>query len=242
MSMNFSEFIERLGADPGSQDPAFILARNSTPEFIEAAARSDRFERRLRQALEVKEPESLLRDLAAVADSEPAAGSNWRPIWRNYAVAAGVLLIVALAGITWRMNVLEPSVTDYVAEHYAFDGPEMLGRGEGQAADNIPEVLDSLGMGLTPEFASIVSFIKFCPTPGGLGAHLIVNTPTGPVTVLFMPDLKVDDGQMLEFDGMQAHLVNVTGGAAAIIGTPSQHVDNYHALVQQSFVTLSAGA
>ena len=69
-----------------------------------------------------------------------------------------------------------------------------------------------------------------------------MNTPTGPVTVLFMPGSKVDDGEMLEFDGMQAQLVRVTGGAAAVIGTPSQHVDSYHALVQDSFVTLSTGA
>ena len=235
--MNLSEFIQRLGTDPGSQDPEFLRARTSSPEFIETAACWDRFERKLNHALTVKQPEKLLRDLAAVAES-PAT----RSIWRHYAVAAGVLLIVALAGLTWRMTVIERSVGAYVAEHYAFDGSELLARGEGQIAENIADVMGTFRAGLTPEFAASVSFIKFCQTPEGLGAHLIVKTPTGPVTVLYMPSLKVDDGETLEFDGMRAQLVRVSGGAAAIIGTPTQQVDSYYALVQNAFVTLEDGA
>ena len=236
--MNFSEFIKLLGADPASQDPEFLRARNSSPEFVEAAARSDRFERQLHRALEVKQPDHLLRDVYNLADATPTT----RSIWRHYAVAAGVLLVVALAGITWRMSVLEPSVGNYLAMHYAFDGAELLARGEGQAAANIAEVLDTLSMGLEPGFAATVSFIKFCQTPLGIGAHLVVNTATGPVTVLFMPGVKIKDREMLEFDGLQAQLVSVTGGAVAVIGTPNQQVGDYHALVQHSFVPLTAGA
>ena len=236
--MNFSEFIQQLGADPGSQDPEFRRARESGPDFAEAAARADRLERQLRQALEVKQPEHLLRDLNSIPDEAPVI----RSIWRHYAVAAGVLLVVALAGITWRMNFLEPSVGNYLAKHYAFDGAELLTRGEGQAAGNVAEVLDVLSMGLEPDFAATVSFIKFCQTPLGIGAHLIVNTPTGAITVLYMPGLNIRDGELLEFDGLQAQLVSVTGGAVAVIGTPNQQVGDYHADVQHSFVAQNAGA
>jgi len=238
MSMNFSEFKQQLGADPASQDADFLRARESAPEFVEAAAQADQFERQLRAALAVREPDNLLKELAALTEEKPVT----RSIWRHYAVAAGVLLVVALAGITWRMYLVEPSIDKYVAGHYAFDGNELLASGEGQVAGNIAEVLETLSMRLDPDFAATVSFIKFCQTPLGIGAHLVVNTPTGAVTVLFMPGVDIKDGQMLEFEGMQAQLVSVKGGAVAVIGTPDQQVSDYHAVVQDSFVPLTAGA
>ena len=39
MSMNFSEFIRQLGAEPRSQDPEFLRARQSSPEFLSGSRR-----------------------------------------------------------------------------------------------------------------------------------------------------------------------------------------------------------
>ena len=47
--------------------------------------------------------------------------------------------------------------------------------------------------------ADRIGFIKFCPTPGGRGAHMVVNTEHGPVTVIFMPTTRVKDQEMVEF-------------------------------------------
>ncbi len=65
MSMNYSEFIRQLATDPASQDPVFLRARQSSPEFIQAAAESDQFEHRIRRALAVPTPQDLLPDLKA---------------------------------------------------------------------------------------------------------------------------------------------------------------------------------
>jgi hypothetical protein len=89
---------------------------------------------------------------------------------------------------------------------------------------------------LAPELAGKVSLIKFCPTPAGMGAHLVVNTASGPVTIIFMPDSLVTDGEMFAFDGMQAQLVGLGRGSAAVIGTPSQDVAKLHSLVKSSFI------
>jgi hypothetical protein len=47
MSMNFSEFKKLIGADPWSQDPEVLRARNSAPEFEQAAGDAEAFERKL---------------------------------------------------------------------------------------------------------------------------------------------------------------------------------------------------
>ncbi len=239
MSMNLSEFIRQLGADPNSQDPEFLRVRNSAPEFIQAANESAQFERKLGRALAVSVPVNVLADLKETART--TAGGATR--WRYYAMAAGLLLVITAAGITWRMSAVKfDSVEQYVAYHYHHDGEDVLARAYGQRADNIDEVLSGFNVKLAPGLAGMVSLIKFCPTPAGMGAHLVVTTASGPVTIIFMPDTLVADGEMLAFDGMQAQLVGLGRGSAAVIGTTSQNVAEFHSLVQSSFIPLGSEA
>ena len=239
MSMNLSEFIRQLGTDPNSQDPQFLRVRDSAPEFIRATRESAQFEHKLARAIAVPVPMSLLADLKETART--TAGGPTR--WRYYAMAAGLLLALTAAGITWRMSTLRfDSVEHYVAYHYHHDGEDVLARADGQRADNIEEVLSGFNIKLAPGLAGRVSLIKFCPTPAGMGAHLVVTTASGPVTIIFMPDTLVADGEMLAFDGMQAQLVGLGRGSAAVIGTSSQNVAELHSLVQSSFISLGSEA
>ena len=149
--------------------------------------------------------------------------------------------MIAAAAVTWRMNSMNfDSIEQYVAYHYNHDGEDVLARAGGQQADNIEQILSDFNVQLAPELAGKVTLIKFCPTPEGMGAHLVVNTASGPVTIIFMPDMLVTDGEMLAFDGMQAQLVDLVRGSAAVIGTPAQDVAKLHALVQTSFISGSA--
>jgi len=239
MSMNLSEFIRQLGTDPHSQDPEFLRVRNSAPEFIHAANESAQFERKLARAVAVPVPVNVLADLKETARTTTGGATRWR----YYAMAAGLLLVITAAGITWRMNAIKfDSVEQYVAYHYHHDGENVLARADGQTADNIEEVLSGFNVKLAPGLAGMVSLIKFCPTPAGMGAHLVVTTASGPVTIIFMPDTLVADGEMLAFDGMQAQLVGLGRGSAAVIGTSSQNVAELHSLVQSSFILMGSEA
>lgn len=233
--MNYNDFVRQLGTDPGSQDPAFLRARESSPEFIQAAAASDLFEDRLSHAFGVNAPQDLLPGLKEIArESMP-----WISRWPRYALAASLLLAIMVAGITWRhMNPHFDSVEQYVAAHYEHDGPELVARGQGQLANNVDQVLARFQVALTPKAKQMVGLIKFCPTPAGTGAHMVFNTEHGPITIIFMPDTRVTDGEMMAFDGMQAELVALASGSAAVIGTKSQQIASFYSLVQTSFVPL----
>jgi hypothetical protein len=69
---------------------------------------------------------------------------------------------------------------------------------------------------------------------------MVFNTPQGPITVIFMPDTEVTDGEMLQFDGMQAQLVALQSGSLAVIGTQQQQIGNFHAMMQKAFIPLRA--
>lgn len=237
--MNFSEFIRQLGSDPASQDPEFLRARESAPEFMQAAQESARFERQLARALDVTPPPGWLLDLRQIGNPTAAPG---RP-WRHYAMAASLLVVIAAAGITWRMNAPRyASVEEYVSFHYHIDGPELLAKGEGHVAGNVAALMSQFQVEMSPEVSRMVGAIKLCSTPDGLGVHLVLNTERGPITVIFMPKTPVTDGEMLTFDGMEAQLVALASGSAAVIGTDNQQIAGFYSLVQNSITPISAKA
>jgi len=236
MSISFSEFQRLLGADPANQDPAFLQARQSSAEFIEAARAADRLERQLRAAMALPAPADLVSELRKLTISKPSSRS---PHWGVWAMAASVLLVVAIAGLNWRAVAPGPqwdSVESYVVDHYGADGAVLLEKATLEQAGDANQILAPFSVSLTPEMAQRVGFVKYCPTPDGRGVHLVLNTEQGAVTIMFMPKTGVVDGQVMTFDDMQALLVSLIHGSAAIIGTRTQQLSGLRSAVQESFV------
>ena len=237
MSMDFSEFKRLLGADPRNRDPEFLRARASSPEFEEAAAEADRFEDLLTRAVQVPAPEHLIDDILDTPGQASGRARGRR--WMQMALAAGLLIAVGAAGLTWRMNTTWDSVQSYVSDHYRHDGPELLAQADGRVADEAQALLAEFEVEALPALAGIVGVIKYCPTPDGKGVHMVLNSERGPVTVIYMPETSVSDREQFGFDGREALLVELRSGSAAIIGSPEQQIADLHALVRQSIVPLA---
>ena len=73
MSMNFSEFKRRLGAEPRSADPAVAAARDASAEHRAYAEDAERFETQLERALAVAVPDTFIDDIRKLP-ARPAAG------------------------------------------------------------------------------------------------------------------------------------------------------------------------
>jgi len=233
--MNFSEFKRLLGAEPLSGDPEFQRARHSSPEFEQAAIEAERFEAKLGRALSVPAPDGLEESLMMISRLQPVSvkKSGWRPM----ALAASVLIAVGAAGLTWKMNPRWDSVEDYLVYHYRHDGQKQLSRADGASANEVSALLSELNVRATPALADIVGLIKYCPTPDGKGVHMILNTEAGPVTVFYMPDTQVTDGEIFTFDDMEAVLVDLQSGSAAIIAPDLQLVSSLRTLIQNSILS-----
>ena len=67
MSMDFSEFRLRLGAEPRRQDDEVRAARDASAEFEAEASAAELFEDRLEQAFNVQVPDGLLESLADIS-------------------------------------------------------------------------------------------------------------------------------------------------------------------------------
>ena len=234
MSMDFSEFLRRLGADPGDQDPEFVSARQSGVEFEQAALEAEAFERQLQRATRLPAPDGLL-DLILKISSEngPAPASGRR--WRYLALAASLVMAVGAAAITWNLNRGWKSVDEYAMDHYRHDGEAMLLRTDAVSEQDIREFFTQFDVTAAPGLADIISVIKYCPTPDGTGIHMVLNTSEGLVTVIYMPATGVTDHERMTFDNMNALYVSLEKGSAIII-SPQQDVESLYALVQQSII------
>ena len=233
MSMNFSEFKKLIGADPWNRDPETLRARNSSPEFEAAATEAEAFEEKLQSALLVQPPADLLVDIKAIGQ-QPARKRNWMPL----ALAASLIIAVGAAGLAWKQSRQWDSIEDYLADHYSHDGPALVAQATELVAErDINRIMASLDAEAGQQLSGNIRFIKFCPTPDGRGAHMVVSTDQGPMTVIFMPGTKVADGELVRFDQMHAFLVGLEHGSAAIIGDQSQSVEKLEVLIRDSLKT-----
>ena len=254
MSMDFSEFLRQLGADPHSRDPEFLRARQSSQEFQRAAEAAEAFETRLERAVVLPAPEGLLNDILEIGgESVPASAGDPHHIgsrtsgshssgWRSMALAAGILVAVGAAGITWNMNRGWDSVDQYVAEHYGHDGDSLVNKAGKEPAANVQELFARFAVQAAPELAGIVSVIKYCPTPDGKGIHMVLSTQEGQITLIYMPETDVIDHETLEFGGMKALLVGLEKGSAALIGTEAQSISTLYSVVHESIVPMGSEA
>ena len=232
MSMNFSEFKKLIGADPWSRESETLRARNSTPEFEAAAAEAEAFEEKLQSAVNVQAPSDLLIDIKEIT-RQHSQSRNWMPL----ALAASVLIAVGAVGIIWKQSHQWDSVEAYLADHYPYDGPALVARATDFVdPQDVVKVMAKLDASVGQQLAGKIKFIKICPTPDGRGAHMVVSTEQGPMTIILMPKTQVTDGEVIAFDQMQALMVSLEHGAAAIIGNQSQSIESLQALVKESFI------
>lgn len=236
--MNFSEFKKLLGADPWNREPETLRARNSEPEFAQAALEAETFERKLQRAVELPVDDALLSELLEIPN---------RPVTRRLpswiAMAASVLIVVGVAGIVWMQSLQPQTIEEYVSQHYAHDGAMLFGQASADFdADRVAQIMAAFDVKAGSGLVERIRFIKFCPTMDGRGAHMVVSTDQGPMHLIYMPNTSVADGREFLFGQMQAHLVNLDEGSVAIIGRPDQPIDAMDSLVRASIIPVTASA
>lgn len=242
MSMKFSEFKQLLNSDPGNQDPVYRAARRSDPEFVLAAAESDVFEQQLARASRLPVDPALTANLKALASSPSQAQPSL--VYRfRYALAAAVVLAISLVLFLPQLQQPQESVEAYVAHHFDVDGYALLEQTGIPQADELAATLAAFDLQMSPELAAQVQFVKYCPTPEGMGVHLVLNSPQGLITVIFMPGLAVQEGEQFAFDDMAAELINLSGlgVSAAIVVRTEQMKPGLGLALRQGVVRLSTG-
>lgn len=210
-------FAERLGAEPRETAAALRAGEDVDPALLNAADEAEALEDRIEATLRAPNvPAGLVDEL--LTTPKRAKTRRGPPSW--LAIAASVVLLVGISGVVWLgEGPGEKTVADYVEAHYHNSTEAMLAM-TGEHADpaQVAAVLTRLGATASPELAGRIQFIKICPTRGSTGAQMVVSTDDGRAAVIFMPEVDVDEPLVLSIDGVEANVISLESGSAAIIG------------------------
>ena len=184
--MDCTQFRRAMLADPHDADPQLRAHGETCHDCTVFAERLLRFESRLDRALRVKLPAGA--DWVA---PESARSAAYRRGW--LAMAASALLAVVVAGVLW-IAAPGASVAADVVTHMAGE-PDAWRRTDVPVPDSeLQEVLRNTHLRLAAGSA-VVSYASSCEFRGHHVPHLVIQTESGPVTVMVLVHERVQIGR-----------------------------------------------
>jgi hypothetical protein len=231
--MDHAHYRSAILADPHASDAELRAHRESCPECQAFTEQLLRFESRLERALRVQIPPT-----ADVLPFERKAAAAAQGSWRWLAMAASVLLGLVVAGGVW-LTLPQRSLAADVVAHMA--GEPDAWRTEVAVPDPaLNAVLQQSNIRLKPS-AGVVSYASSCEFRGHKVPHLVVQTPSGPVTVMVLVHEAVRKSMRFDEQGYRGTIVPVPGhGSIAVLmrdsGSASGDISRIAAQVDDAIV------
>jgi hypothetical protein len=232
--MQHSHYRAALLADPHSTDAELRAHREACAECRAYTERLLKFESRLELAMRV--------DMAARADVLPFARKSTNAVSaapRRLAIAAAVLLGVVMVGGVW-LSLPQPTLAADVVAHMAGEPDAWRRTDVAVDAPALQAVLRDSQLRLKPD-AGIVSYASSCAFRGHVVPHLVVQTASGPVTVMVLVHEPVRNLTDFDEQGYRGTIVPVPGhGSLAVLmrepGVSREEIANIAARVNESIV------
>ncbi len=232
--MEHAHYRAAILADPHDNDAELRAHREACAECRAFTEQLLKFESRLERALRV--------DIPPKGDVLPFArkrADTARAPRRWMAVAASVLLGAAVAGGIW-LTLPQSSLAAAVVAHMAGE-PQAWRRTEiAVPKPELEDVLKDSKLRLKPD-AGIVSYASSCTFRGYRVPHLVVQTPSGPVTVMVLVHESVRRPTQFDDQGYRGTIVPVPGhGSIAVLmrdsGIGAGEIERIAARVDDSIV------
>jgi hypothetical protein len=232
--MEHAHYRTAIMADPHSADAQLRAHREACAECRAFTERLLRFESRLERAMQVDiAPTAAVLPFAHKRGNAPLAARRWM------ALAASVLLGAAIVAGLW-LTLPQQGLAAAVVAHMAGE-PEAWRRTDiAVPPPELADVLKDSKLRLKPD-AGIVSYASSCTFRGHRVPHLVVQTSTGPVTVMVLVHEAVLHVAQFDEQGYRGTIVPVPGhGSIAVLmhdsGIGAGEIQRIAAQVDQSIV------
>lgn len=232
--MEHAHYRAAILADPHDNDAELRAHREACAECRAFTEQLLKFESRLERALRVDIPPKS--DVLPFVRTRAGAARAPRRWW---AIAASVLLGAAIAGGVW-LTLPQSSLAAAVVAHMAGE-PEAWRRTDiAVPKPELEDVLKDSKLRLKPD-AGIVSYASSCTFRGYRVPHLVVQTPSGPVTVMVLVHESVRRPAQFDDQGYRGTIVPVPGhGSIAVLmrdpGVGAGEIQRIAARVDESII------
>ncbi len=209
--MECLEFRRAAGADPQHLEPAARQHAEDCPRCAEYLRQTLALDERILAALKL--PVSA----AGERPGRPAAGAG-APVFdrrRWLAFAASIVAGVLVGTLLWVGEPRDSLAADLVS-HITHEPQSMASSGPADTGV-LDDVLGQAGIRLRPEIGT-VSYARSCPFHGHTVPHLVVQTVSGPVTVMVLTHEPVRKAERFSEQGYSGTIVPAGPGSIAVIG------------------------
>ena len=232
--MQHSDYRAAILADPHSSDAELRAHREACGECRAYTEQVRKFESKLERAVRVRLPASgAVLPFARETTAARGAARRW------LAIAASVLLGTALAAGIW-LTLPQRSLAAAVVAHMAGE-PDAWQRTDVAVDDPaLQDVLKNSKLRLKSG-AGIVSYASSCSFRGHMVPHLVVQTPSGPVTVMVLVHEPLRKSMQFDEQGYRGTIVPMPGhGSIAVLmqdaGISRGEIERVAARVEDSIV------
>lgn len=206
--MDHTQYRSAVMTDPHDPDPDLRAHRESCAECRVFTEQLLRFEARLERA--------LLIDIPTKSVVLPFARNGAQGPRRWMAMAASLLLALVIGAGVW-LTLPQRSLAAAVVEHMAGE-PDAWQLTDVPVPDaDLNDVLKDSNLRLKPD-AGVVSYASSCNFRGHKVPHLVVQTQSGPVTVMVLVHEAVRKPKQFDEQGYRGTIVPVPGhGSLAVL-------------------------
>jgi hypothetical protein len=228
--MDHARYRAAVLSDPHDPNPELRAHREQCADCAAYTEKLLRFEARLARALQI-EVRSTAQVVALTGRPKRTAAARW------LALAASVVVGALVIGLTW--VVPSRSLAADVVAHMAGE-PNAWRTESAVPAPELDSVLENSKLKLMPD-AVTVSYASSCAFRGHIVPHLVVQSDSGPVTVMVLVHESKAKWKQFDEQGYRGVIVPVKGhGALAVLmkdpKVDTATVDRIAADVQQSIV------
>jgi hypothetical protein len=214
MTMDCLEFRRAAGADPTHLSADARAHRDSCQRCAEYHRQLLDMDRRILDALRVPVP----------SDAQAGGGSRvlkFPTIERRrwLALAASIVAGVLIGTLLWVGEPRESLAREVVA-HIQHESGSMVATSSPADPQEVAAVLDRAGIRLRPG-VGMVSYARSCPFRGETVPHLVVQTDSGPVTVLVLSHEKIKRPMKFDEQGYAGTILPAGPGSVAVVGNES---------------------
>lgn len=221
--MNCLDFQRRLNADPYRLGAEAEAHAEACPACARRLAGQMRQEAELARSLWVTPPDGLA-DRVLLAARMRRRGERGR----LYALAASLFLVVGigLSLAPWReADLTAESIRHVLAE------PQFLAAREPVSPGEVAAQFQRVGARLAEPLAAVHA--APCDVPGGEGAHIVLDTPHGRVTVLLMPNRQARAEAREQAQGLIAAIHAAKRGCYALVAPNPRALEHARALLEK---------
>ena len=222
--MNCLVFQRQLNADPHRLTSEAETHAEGCPACARRLSMQMRMEAELAQALLVTPPEGLADRVLLSAKLEQR-----RERGRLYALAASLVLA---AGIGLSLPQWGQEDLAGVGIAHVLSEPQFLNAQESVSQQDVATQFARVGAHLTGTLPAV--YAAPCEVPGGDGAHVVMETPHGRVTVLIMPNRQVRDELSKRDQGFIALVSSAKRGCYALVASNAQALEYARGMLEQS--------